>query len=217
MCSNNVTPSKSKLKAVVYISILIILAILPHYYIYNQKWNMFFATFFRDVSIYNSRRRLFNKNYQLVTFLFSNDEIRLRRLNDEDMSNMITLTLSELKEYNGVTNDVPIYISINNKIYDVTTNRKKYQPGGSYNCFVGKNATLNYATGCTDVIQDICPRYHDILVKNEDYTEYEKKAILRWEEFYYNHDKYKFIGYLVPDIVENILNLELKLISRRVD
>ena len=147
MPSNNHKNSASKLKGFIYILILVIIALLPHYYIYNQQWNMFFATFFRDISIYKSRQRLFNKDYQLITYLFSKYETQLRRLSDEDMSNIISMTPSELKEYNGSTEEIPIYISINNKIYDVSSNRKRYQPGGSYHCFVGKDATLNYATG----------------------------------------------------------------------
>lgn len=195
-----------------YLAILIIISLLPFVYVYYKNKdtiNFYLASFFRDVSIYKSRRRLFNKDYQLITFLFSKHEIQLKRLSEDDLNNLVTMTLSELKQYNGETDETPIYISIDKKIYDVSSNRKNYKPGKGYHCFVGRDATLNYATGCTDMNQANCPRYSEHL--KEGYNKEELEAINKWEEFYWNHDKYKLVGYLVPDVVEDLVNRQLKL------
>jgi len=47
----------------------------------------------------------------------------------------VYLNETTLSLYNGTDPELPIYLSINGTIYDVTEGRSKYGPGGSYSFF----------------------------------------------------------------------------------
>jgi len=112
----------------------------------------------------------------------------------------MTMTLQQLAEMDGRTEDTPIYVALAGRIYDVSSKRESYGPGKNYACFVGRDSSLHYATGCTDFD---CPG--DVNNLNED----EQRALNKWLEFYHNHDKYKYVGRLIPDPVETALEREL--------
>lgn len=127
-------------------------------------------------------------------------ELKLKNNGDYDESDTLTMTPQQLAEMDGRTEDTPIYVALAGRIYDVSAKRESYGPGKNYACFVGRDASLHYATGCTD---DVCPG--DVNNLNED----EKRALNKWLEFYHNHDKYKYVGRLIPDPVETALEREL--------
>ncbi|GAP88978.1 putative cytochrome b5-like heme steroid binding domain-containing protein [Rosellinia necatrix] len=60
----------------------------------------------------------------------------------------IYLTLAELATYDGTDETKPLYLAINGTIYDVSSNRRTYGPGGSYRFFAGADAARSYVTGC---------------------------------------------------------------------
>jgi predicted heme/steroid binding protein len=60
----------------------------------------------------------------------------------------IQLTPAELSLYNGTSPDLPIYLSINQTIFDVSASPQTYGPGGSYHVFAGRDATRAFVTGC---------------------------------------------------------------------
>jgi len=60
----------------------------------------------------------------------------------------IQLTPAELSLYNGTSPDLPIYLSINQTIFDVSASPHTYGPGGSYHVFAGRDATRAFVTGC---------------------------------------------------------------------
>ncbi|CAJ0841358.1 11631_t:CDS:2 [Entrophospora sp. SA101] len=59
--------------------------------------------------------------------------------------------------YDGTDASQPIYVAIKGTIFDVTTKRESYGPGGSYNVFAGKDASKALGMGSLqpeDVIAD---------------------------------------------------------------
>ncbi|KAL9596092.1 MAG: hypothetical protein Q9219_006040 [cf. Caloplaca sp. 3 TL-2023] len=62
----------------------------------------------------------------------------------------ITLTPTELSLYNGTDPALPIYLALNNSIYDVSASPHIYGPGGAYAFFSGRDATRAFVTGCFD-------------------------------------------------------------------
>jgi predicted heme/steroid binding protein len=60
----------------------------------------------------------------------------------------VNLTPSQLSTYDGSNPDLPIYLSINGTIFDVSAGRHTYGPGGSYSVFAGRDATRAFVTGC---------------------------------------------------------------------
>ncbi|ORY64355.1 uncharacterized protein BCR38DRAFT_409729 [Pseudomassariella vexata] len=60
----------------------------------------------------------------------------------------LRLTLDELAQYDGTDDTKPLYLAINGSIYDVSSNRRTYGPGGSYHIFAGVDASRGFVTGC---------------------------------------------------------------------
>jgi membrane-associated progesterone receptor component len=50
------------------------------------------------------------------------------------------LTAAQLRAYDGSDPSKPIYLAIRGKVYDVTSGRSFYGPGGSYAMFAGREA-----------------------------------------------------------------------------
>merc|ERR1719334_768849 len=59
-------------------------------------------------------------------------------------SNNKMLTLEILGKYNG-ENDTPMYVSIKGTIFDVSSKKELFGPGGSYSIFSGKDASYSLA------------------------------------------------------------------------
>ncbi|KAK7283137.1 hypothetical protein RIF29_12448 [Crotalaria pallida] len=51
------------------------------------------------------------------------------------------LTLQQLSQYNGTDPSKPIYVSVKGRVFDVTTGKSFYGPGGAYAMFAGKDAS----------------------------------------------------------------------------
>ncbi|KAL8499406.1 hypothetical protein ACS0TY_022397 [Phlomoides rotata] len=51
------------------------------------------------------------------------------------------LTPQQLKTYDGSDPSKPIYVAIRGRIYDVTSGKSFYGPGGPYCVFAGKDAS----------------------------------------------------------------------------
>lgn len=66
-----------------------------------------------------------------------------------NQNDLIELTINELSEFNGTDPKKPIYIVMDNLIYDVTKGEKYYKTGGAYHDLAGKDSTkdLNIAGG----------------------------------------------------------------------
>lgn len=51
------------------------------------------------------------------------------------------LTPQELSQYNGADSSKPLYMAVKGRIFDVTTGKSFYGPGGPYAMFAGKDAS----------------------------------------------------------------------------
>ncbi|KAK3386595.1 hypothetical protein B0H63DRAFT_138244 [Podospora didyma] len=134
-------------------------------------------------------------------------------------SGPLYLTPAELAAYDGSNPDKPIYLAINGTIYDVTSNRRTYGPGGSYQYFAGCDASRAYVTGCfaedrTPDMRGVEEMYLPLddptvdkhwskaeleAMRNNEREEALKKVhegLLHWVNFFANNKKYPFVGYV---------------------
>jgi predicted heme/steroid binding protein len=72
-----------------------------------------------------------------------------------------SFTLQELAQYDGTDPTKPIYLGMNGYVYDVTSGKKFYEKGGSYNWLAGKDSSkdLNLIGG------DIIKRKYPVIGK----------------------------------------------------
>lgn len=105
-----------------------------------------------------------------------------------------TFTPPTLFPYNG-QNDMPVYLAVRGKVFDVTPGKNFYGPGGPYANFAGRDATRGLACGSFD---------EDMLTKDlngpldtlSGLGDEEMDALRGWEERF--NDKYLVVGKLVP-------------------
>lgn len=134
----------------------------------------------------------------------------------------VLLTPAELALYNGSSPDLPIYLSINHTIFDVSASPHTYGPGGSYHVFAGRDATRAFVTGCfaDDTTSDLRGAEEVyMLVDDPDDPEEQalssgekklraererrearkrvQKEVEKWSNFYRNNEKYFEVGKLV--------------------
>ncbi|EEP78054.1 predicted protein [Uncinocarpus reesii 1704] len=135
----------------------------------------------------------------------------------------ILLTPSELSLYNGTSPTLPIYISINHTIYDVSASPYMYGPGGGYSFFAGRDATRAFVTGCfqDDLTSDLTGVEEMFMpIEDDDESEAEKRLskaekklrreremrearrkvdehVKHWVDFYEKSDKYFAAGKVV--------------------
>jgi len=113
------------------------------------------------------------------------------------------MTTQQLVEMNGLTDETPIYVSILDRIYDVSAGRHMYGPGKNYYGFVGKDSTYCYGTANFNA-------HCDKAGSRSDLTDAQLVDAYKWVEFYHNHDKYKYVGRLVADPVDRAVEDALR-------
>jgi membrane-associated progesterone receptor component len=105
-----------------------------------------------------------------------------------------TFTPPELFPYNGL-NGMPVYLAVRQRIFDVTSGRNFYGPGGPYANFAGRDASRGLAFGSFD---------EDMLTKDldgpldtlGDLQAEQREALQGWEDRF--SEKYLVVGKLVP-------------------
>ncbi|KAF2133525.1 cytochrome b5 [Dothidotthia symphoricarpi CBS 119687] len=105
-----------------------------------------------------------------------------------------TFTPPELFPYNGL-NGMPVYLAVRGRVFDVTSGRNFYGPGGPYANFAGRDASRGLASGSFD---------EEMLTKDldgpldtlQDLDDEQKDAMRGWEERF--EEKYLVVGKLVP-------------------
>src|SRR3978361_1867377 len=103
-------------------------------------------------------------------------------------------TPPQLIPYNGL-NNMPVYLAVRGHIFDVTSGRNFYGPGGPYQNFAGRDASRGLACGSFDedmLTEDL----QGPLDKLEDLGGEEMEALRGWEERF--NEKYLVVGKLVP-------------------
>ncbi|KAK2858492.1 hypothetical protein FQN49_004678 [Arthroderma sp. PD_2] len=133
----------------------------------------------------------------------------------------LVLTRAELSLYNGTDPDLPVYLSVNYTVYDVSANRRMYGPGGGYGFFSGRDATRAFVSGCfkedlTSDLRGLEEMYMPIEdVPEEALTNAAKKIrrekelrearanvqnqVAHWQKFFADSDKYFEVGKLKRD------------------
>lgn len=90
------------------------------------------------------------------------------------------------------TNDTHIFVGVNGKVYDVTSNKDAYKPpNGEYSVMAGKDVTRGLAKHSLNA-EDFKP-YGSL----EGLSEEELKIVQQWEEFFKN--KYQIVGHIKKD------------------
>jgi membrane-associated progesterone receptor component len=104
-----------------------------------------------------------------------------------------TFTPRTLLPKNG-TKGEPVYLSVRGKVFDVTSGRQFYGPGGPYSNFAGRDASKGLAHGSFD---------EDMLTKDlggpldtlEDLDAEQRETLQGWEDRFL--EKYLVVGRLV--------------------
>ncbi|KAL8865980.1 MAG: hypothetical protein Q9174_006574 [Haloplaca sp. 1 TL-2023] len=104
-----------------------------------------------------------------------------------------TFTPPELKPYNG-ENNMPVYLAVNGKVFDVSSGRNFYGPGGPYENFAGRDASRGLACGSFDedmLTKDLDGPLDDLKGLGDE----EWEAMRGWEERF--SEKCLVVGKLV--------------------
>jgi len=89
---------------------------------------------------------------------------------------------------------MPVYLSVRGRVFDVTSGRNFYGPGGPYENFAGRDASRGLAFGSFDE-EMLTKDLEGPLDKLEDLGEAEWDALKGWEERF--DEKYLVVGKLV--------------------
>lgn len=95
----------------------------------------------------------------------------------------------EEKEDAFVDPNVPIYLAILGRVFDVSKGKDFYGPGaGGYSGFAGRDGSRAFVTG----------KFDDLGLNDDiqDLTDEQIFSIFEWLDFYTNEDKYVFVGYV---------------------
>ncbi|OIT20994.1 PREDICTED: membrane steroid-binding protein 2-like isoform X2 [Nicotiana attenuata] len=98
------------------------------------------------------------------------------------------LTEEELKAYNGSDSQKPLLIAIRGQIYDVSSSKMFYGPGGPYAMFAGRDASRALA--------QLSFKPQDINGNLEGLSDAELEILRDWEDKFI--EKYARVGQLVP-------------------
>jgi len=165
-------------------------------------YNMFFMKFFRNLSRSKARARLHGNKYAMIPVMLGIEE-PIKIDDDINAENAMTVTRELLEEMDGF-DGTPLYLSIKGRVYDVSAGERFYGEGKEYHDWVGKDASRSFGTGCRGGVDR---SGMDCLSESlEGLTAKEIKEIDRWLELYETHDKYTFVGHLVDDPVNEILD-----------
>lgn len=96
-------------------------------------------------------------------------------------------TPDQLIQYNGTDPSKPIYVAIRGRVFDVSTGRSFYGPGGSYCMFAGKDASRALAK--------MSKNEEDVVPSLDGLTEKEIGVLDDWEKKF--EAKYPVVGRVV--------------------
>ena len=172
---------------------------------FKKEANLSLMRFFRDLSRYKARKRLYGNEVSLVAILTKKEKpLDFKDIKPQDGSDGFTMTPNELSSMNGKDGGL-IYISVKGHIYDVSSAADMYGPDKNYRNLVAKDASLAFAAGCCE--DDCIDKYTKEIWYSEqplNVTAEQEEEIDSWVELYTNHDVYTYVGELVPDPLDSI-------------
>ncbi|KIP09845.1 hypothetical protein PHLGIDRAFT_102163 [Phlebiopsis gigantea 11061_1 CR5-6] len=98
-----------------------------------------------------------------------------------------------LATFSGEVESMPIYIAIDGDVFDVSSNRATYGPGGSYHFMAGRDAARAFATGCFATHQT-----HDI----RGLSDREMAGLEHWKKFFADSTKYRKVGRVLHEPID---------------
>ncbi|MCJ1225971.1 hypothetical protein MMC12_002620 [Toensbergia leucococca] len=104
-----------------------------------------------------------------------------------------TFTPPTLKPYSGLKN-MPVYLAVRGRVFDVTSGSNFYGPGGPYENFAGRDASRGLACGSFDedmLTKDLEGPLDDLKDLGSD----ELQSLQDWEDRF--SEKYLVVGKLV--------------------
>lgn len=100
----------------------------------------------------------------------------------------LSISKEELRAYNGVDTGKPIFLSVNGRIFDVSSARRHYRLGETYNCLTGRDCSLAFVKGNLEA-----PEIGKSVV--DAMSEKERQDLRDWEGFF--EKNYPEVGLLV--------------------
>ncbi|KAI8620475.1 cytochrome b5-like heme/steroid binding domain-containing protein, partial [Chytriomyces sp. MP71] len=98
-------------------------------------------------------------------------------------------TPQELSMYDGTHEALPIYVALRGIVFDVTSNRKLYGPGGQCHPFAGKDASYAYGKSARGMAQLTSDKLKS---DTRELNDEELEALETWVAFY--ETAYKTVG-----------------------
>lgn len=143
--------------------------------------------------------RAMRLNYVLLIVLSISAIVLLVRRLSRPSEGVRTFTPEELWQYRGENNS-PVYIAVKGRVYDVSSGRQHYGPGGSYSGFAGRDASRSFTDLC---FTPECLKVAHIVDERWDAKKEDRDAVEHWAKFYEEekdasgNKKYPFVGILV--------------------
>ncbi|KAJ3396240.1 hypothetical protein HDU92_003698 [Lobulomyces angularis] len=103
-------------------------------------------------------------------------------------------TRKELEEFNG-ENGKKIYMAVAGKVFDVTSGKSFYGPGGMYGNFAGRDASRGLAKNSFD--KEMIKSLSEPIDNLNDLEKDEIESLKEWAAFF--EQKYIHIGFLFED------------------
>lgn len=136
---------------------------------------------------------------------------RRQRTHKTALCDLPEYSLSELTGFNGSNEGGKIYVALNGKIFDVSKDRRHYNPGGSYKMLAGRDASRAFAT-LSFKADSLCTYYDDL----SDIDDIQKNNLDEWESIFMQ--KYSIVGRIVRDhSPKRLQELSMKAISKQVE
>ncbi|KAI6105399.1 cytochrome b5-like heme/steroid binding domain-containing protein [Pisolithus sp. B1] len=113
------------------------------------------------------------------------DVLVTRRWENVQENNGRLFSESYLATFDGRDENKPVYLAIDGDVYDVSSNRRTYGPGGPYRHMAGVDAARSFATGCFAT-----HRTHDLRGLSEE----QLQSVRHWKRFFADHKTYFKVG-----------------------
>ncbi|GAB2235549.1 hypothetical protein Droror1_Dr00025977 [Drosera rotundifolia] len=127
--------------------------------------------------------------YHSVSSMFPDPKRRRRGETEAAVVVLGEMTAAELREYDGSDERKPLLMGIKGNVYDVTSGRMFYGPGGPYSMFAGKDASRALAR--------LSFKPQDLNGNVEGLDEAELEVLQDWEFKFM--EKYPKVGVIVKD------------------